>query len=68
MTVIRENNEIIIRISDNLKNEEFLRLVEYVRNLKTTTKTKVSQKLIDKIADEADKSMWFQYKQHIETL
>lgn len=64
MKVTRQNNELIISIPDNLLSiKEVQELMDYLKFRSITSKSKASQKDIDKLADEIDKSWWEKNKQ-----
>lgn len=65
MNIQRENNEIIIRISDNIKNDDFKRLLDYIKYLEVTAESKAKQSKVDILAREVNTSWWSSNKDHI---
>lgn len=53
-----ENNKIVITFSSNVDMFGIQRLIDYGRYLEATSKSKVKQADIDKLADEVNESWW----------
>lgn len=52
------NNEIVITVSSSVDNFGLQRLIDYVKYLEATSKSKAKQAEIDKLADEVNASWW----------
>ena len=53
-----ENNKIVITFSSNVDIFGIQRLIDYGRYLEATSKSKVKQADIDKLADEVNETWW----------
>jgi hypothetical protein len=53
-----ENNEITITVSSSVDSFGLQRLIEYLKYLEATAKSKPRQKEIDKLADEVNADWW----------
>lgn len=63
MKVTRQNKELIISIPDNvLSLTEIQDLIDYFKFRSITSKSKASQKDVDKLSDEIDESWWTKNK------
>jgi hypothetical protein len=63
MKVYRENNELVIRLPDNIMGiQEVKKLIDYLRFKSILSKSKGTQKDVDEIANEIDKSWWSKNK------
>jgi hypothetical protein len=59
MLIERTNNkQITITVSSSIDSFGLQRLIDYMKYLETTSKSKVKQSDIDKLADEANESWW----------
>lgn len=58
MLIERTNKEVIIRLSASVNTDDLQDMVDYVRYKEITSKFKVSQKSVDKLADDVNKSWW----------
>ena len=58
MLIERTNKEVIIRLSASINTDDLQDMVDYVRYKEITSKFKVSQKTVDKLADDVNKSWW----------
>ncbi|MDG2449533.1 MAG: hypothetical protein P8M34_07835 [Saprospiraceae bacterium] len=65
MTIVRENNEIIIRIADNIKEDDVQNLMDYVKYLEATSKSKATQQEVDNLAKEVNQSWWLRNKERL---
>ena len=65
MTVQRENNEIIIRISDSVKKDDITILISYIKYLEVTAGSKATQAEVDQLTREANASWWSRNKDRI---
>jgi hypothetical protein len=54
----QENNEILIKLSSDLNSFDFQRLIEYVRFLEITSKSKAKQKDINDLANSVSANWW----------
>ena len=52
MLIERTNNQITVTVSSSVDNFGLQRLIDYVKYLEATTKSKAKQSEIDKLADE----------------
>lgn len=52
------NNQIVITVSSSVDSFGLQRLIDYVKYLEATSKSKVKQSDIDKLADEVNASWW----------
>ena len=65
MVIERENNDIIIRISDdegNLDIKELQEILDYIIYRRLVSKSKATQGQIDELAREVNKSWWAENK------
>lgn len=51
-------NKLAITISSDFENDGLQRLIDYVKYLEATTKSKAKQSDIDKLAEEVDRKWW----------
>jgi dihydroneopterin aldolase len=58
MLIERTNKEVIIRLSASVNTDDLQDMVDYVRYKEITSKFKASQKSVDKLADDVNKSWW----------
>ena len=58
MLIERTNKEVIIRIPASVDTEDLQDFVNYVRYKELTSKFKVSQKTVDKLAKDTNKKWW----------
>jgi hypothetical protein len=54
----QENNEILIKLSSDLNSFDFQRLIEYVRFLEISSKSKAKQKDINDLANSVSANWW----------
>jgi predicted trehalose synthase len=62
MLVERTDNQITIKISAEVDSFGIQRLIDYVKYLEATAKSKVRQSEIDKLADELNGNWWNENK------
>lgn len=53
-----ENNKITITVSSSVDNFGLQRLIDYIKYLEATSKSKAKQSDIDQLADEVNASWW----------
>jgi hypothetical protein len=53
-----DNNQIIITLSSSVDSYGLQRLIDYVKYLEATSKSKATQEDVDKLADEVNASWW----------
>jgi hypothetical protein len=53
-----ENNQITITVSSSVDNFGLQRLIDYIKYLEATSKSKAKQSDIDQLADEVNASWW----------
>ena len=58
MLIERTDKEIIIRLPASVNTDDLQDFVEFARYKEITSKFKVSQKEVDKLADEVKKNWW----------
>jgi predicted trehalose synthase len=58
MIIERTDNQIIIKLSPQLDPSGLQRIMDYLEYLELTSKSKVSQKDADKLADELNENWW----------
>ena len=59
MLVERTNKEqIVITLSSSVDSFGLQRLIDYVKYLETTSKSKAKQSAVDKLADEVNSTWW----------
>ncbi|PIP54837.1 MAG: hypothetical protein COX07_03170 [Bacteroidetes bacterium CG23_combo_of_CG06-09_8_20_14_all_32_9] len=58
MIIERTDKEILIRIPNTVDIEGVQRIIDYIRYQEVTSKSKASQKDVDKLADEVNKGWW----------
>lgn len=59
MLIERTNNEkIVITLSSSVDSFGLQRVIDYVKYLEATSKSKVKQSDVDKLADEVNASWW----------
>ena len=54
----RDNNQITITVSSEIDSFGLQRLIDYVKYLEVTAKSKAKQSDIDKLADEVNAGWW----------
>ncbi len=64
MLVERNNNEIVIKVSSTVDSFGLQRLIDYVRYLEATSKSKAKQSKVDMLADEVNEN-WFKKNRKI---
>jgi len=52
------NNQITIKVSSSIDSFGLQRIIDYIKYLEATSKSKVKQSDIDKLADEVNASWW----------
>ena len=52
------NNEIVIKLSSNVDSFGLQRVIDYLKYLEATSKSKAKQADIDKLADEVNADWW----------
>jgi hypothetical protein len=52
------NNQIVITVSSSVDSFGLQRLIDYVKYLEATSKSKAKQSAVDKFADEVNASWW----------
>jgi hypothetical protein len=52
------NNQITIKLSSSVDSFGLQRIIDYIKYLEATSKSKVKQSDIDKLADEVNASWW----------
>lgn len=58
MVVERTNDEVIIRLSANVKAEEIQAIIDFARYQELVSGFEISQDTVDKLADEVNKGWW----------
>ena len=59
MLIVRtNNNQIKITVSSSIDSFGLQRLIDYVKYLESTAKSKVKQSDVDQLADEVNASWW----------
>ncbi|MDB5281188.1 MAG: hypothetical protein JWO06_263 [Bacteroidota bacterium] len=58
MLIERENNKIVITLSSTTDSFGLQRLIDYVKYLEATSKSKAKQQDADKLADEVNAGWW----------
>jgi ERCC4-related helicase len=63
MVIERTNtNKIVITLSPGVDSYGIQRLIDYVKYLETTAKSKANQRAADKLADDVNASWWLKNK------
>ena len=62
MLIERTQDEVIIRIPASVKTDELQDVLDFIRYKEITSKIKVSQKEVDKLAREVNKKWWTKNK------
>ncbi len=55
---VKDTNQIVITFSKDIDKFDIQRIIEYIRYLEATIKSKAKQSDIDKLADEVNASWW----------
>ena len=63
MIIENSNNKITITVSSSIDKFGLQRLIDYIKYLEATSKSKAKQSDIDKLADEVNSSWWEANKQ-----
>ena len=58
MILERTDEQIVIRISSEIDNVGFQKVIDYLNYLELTSKTKATQDDADKLADELNENWW----------
>lgn len=53
-----QNNEILIRLKPNINKFGLQRILDYIKYLETTTKSKAVQSEVDEVSDEMTSNWW----------
>jgi hypothetical protein len=53
-----DNNQIVITVSSSIDSFGLQRLIDYVKYLEATSKSKAKQTDVEKLADEVNESWW----------
>ena len=59
------NNQITITVSSSIDSFGLQRLIDYMKYLEATSKSKVKQSDVDKLADDVNKSWWLKNRKRI---
>lgn len=62
MIVERKDNEILVRLPANVDLTELQNMLDYLEYKENTTNTKASQKEVDELSEEVNKSIWSKLK------
>jgi hypothetical protein len=65
MLIERNNNQITITISSTINSFGLQRLLDYLKYLEATSKSKAKQSEIDKLADEVNEKFWNKNRKRI---
>jgi len=65
MIVERKNNEILIRIPDNMKSSRIQSIMNYLRYEELTSDSEATREDVDKLTAEAKKGRWDRIKSGI---
>jgi hypothetical protein len=65
MIVERKNNEILIRIPDNMKSSRIQSIMDYLRYEELTSDSEATPEDVDKLTAEAKKGRWDRIKKEI---
>ena len=58
MIIERTDKEILIRIPNSIDIEGAQRIIDYIRYLEITSKSKATQEDVDKLANEVNREWW----------
>ncbi|MEO7215216.1 hypothetical protein [Mucilaginibacter sp.] len=58
MTVVEENDEIVVRFSKGVNLDEIQKQLDYIRFKEITAKSKATQEDVDTLAAEVNKAWW----------
>lgn len=58
------NNQITIRVSSAIDSFGLQRIIDYIKYLEATSKSKAKQEDIDKLADDVNASWWEKNRKH----
>ncbi len=58
MLIERTLNEVVIRLSGSVDTAELQRFVDYLSYKEATSRSKATQKAVDKLAQETKKGWW----------
>jgi len=56
------NNQVVIKISSSVDSFGLQRLIDYIKYLEATAKSKAKQSDVDKLADEVNSAWWSKNK------
>ena len=62
MLIERADNKIVITLADSVDSFGLQRLIDYVKYLEATSKSKAKQQDADKLADEVNSGWWAKNK------
>lgn len=65
MIVERQNNEILVRFSADSKASEIQSVLDYLRYIELTAKSKASQKDLEKLIKDSKSTRWEKIKKEI---
>ena len=63
MQIERVNNEILIRISENIEPELLQEFFDYIKAKSTISKSQATDEDVEKISNQINKSWWIENKQ-----
>ena len=66
MLIERTNKEVIIRLPASVDTEDLQDILNYSRYTELTSRFKISQKEVDKLANEVNASWWAKNKKRFE--
>jgi len=58
MKVERTDKEIIIRIPNSVEFERAQQIIDYIRYLENTSRSKATQEEVDKLANDVNREWW----------
>lgn len=66
MTIVKENNEIVVRIPENINAQLLEGILDYLKAKSILSKSKATQQNADQLSNEIEKDWWKKNKKRIE--
>ena len=65
MNIVKENNEIVVRIPENINAQLLDRILDYLRAKSILSKSKGTQENVDQLTNEIEKDWWKKNKKRL---
>ena len=65
MTIVKENNEIVVRIPENINAQLLEGILDYLKAKSILSKSKATQQNADQLSNEIEKDWWKKNKKRL---